>query len=349
MSLINQMLNDLDKRHATSGGKQPLFGDVRSRRRLGSPAFIWVLVALAAGFGAFAWSQLSKPRAPAPAAPMSTSETMTHPAQPPAEIQQVAKPEGAEIPKVAEIKQTETKPVVAMANENTTGNVSKAPAVSAPKKSGPKTKTRNKPTGGTESSFKVVSPQQQSDNLYLQAILFMQQSRDADAQETLKKSLGANPSNQNARQLLAILLADAGRNKEAEELLQDGLDISPGNSDFSIKLARLQVDDGAKEKALATLEKGLPAAGNHDEYHAFLAALLQGQGRHNEAVQHYITALRSNPSNPHWLIGAGISLRAINKTSDAAEAFQRALDTGELSKEVAEFAEQQLKQLRPLR
>jgi MSHA biogenesis protein MshN len=73
---------------------------------------------------------------------------------------------------------------------------------------------------------------------------------------------------------------------------------------------------------------------------------LQEQGHHDEAIKHYITALRSNPSMPNALIGVGVSLRAQNKMNDAAEAFQRAIDTGELTPEVAQFAAQQLKQIR---
>ena len=49
---------------------------------------------------------------------------------------------------------------------------------------------------------------------------------------------------------------------------------------------------------------------------------------------------------PNWLIGVGISLQAENKLNDADLAFQRALDTGELSPEVAQFANQQLRQIR---
>lgn len=325
MSLINKMLNDLDKRQPSTGGKQPLFGDVLNTpgKRLGSPVFIWVLIAVAAGFGAlFGWSLFNKPGAQ-PAASVAT----TTPAEPPVVILQAAQPK---------VKQAKTKPeVVAMTSNNTTAKPAKAAHEDKPKSRADK-----------EASFKVVSPQQQSDNLYLQAISLMQQSQDAEAREALTKAIRAYPTNHNARILLAILLADAGRNAEAEALLQEGLEISPGHSDFSIKLARLQVAGGDKDKALATLEKGLPRARSNAEYHAFLAALLQGKGHHDEAVHQYITALRSNPSNPNWLIGVGISFKAMGKKNDAVEAFQRAISTGELSAKVAQFADEQLKQLR---
>ena len=97
MSLINKMLNDLDKRHATAKGEQPLFGDVRHSpsRRLGSPILILVLVVAAAGLGALAWSQFNKTRSQAPAEHLAASETIPKPAEPPVVIQQVAQPEVA--------------------------------------------------------------------------------------------------------------------------------------------------------------------------------------------------------------------------------------------------------------
>jgi MSHA biogenesis protein MshN len=268
---------------------------------------------------------------------LAASEATPKPAEQSTAIQQVAQPEVAATRKDTEVIQAAAKPAgIAVTGKNAAHEVAKAPNEDTPKTH-----------ASREPSFKVVSTLQQSDNLYLQAISLMQQSRDAEAQDALTKAIRANPSNHNARQLSAILLADAGRNKEAEALLQDGLNISPGHSDFSIKLARLQFADGDKEKALATMQQGLPKAGKDPEYNAFYAALLQNQGRHDEAVQHYITALRSNPSNPNWLIGVGISLKAIGKKSDAAEAFQRAINTGELSTKVAQYAAQQLKQIRP--
>jgi MSHA biogenesis protein MshN len=412
MSLITQMLKDLDKRHATAGEEQPVFVDVRHspRRRLGNygPMALLALVVVAAGTGVWVWSQYHKPGAqppaaqqvvaantapkanpvpvqpapanesvsspPAPPAPSpaqpvpvtepTSAEAVSKPAEPPTVTRQTAKPEVVAVRKgstgtpavtsaapegktrvagkQATTKSAATKPsaVIAMTNENVAGDSEKVPSQDKP---------MSKPQSDQESSFKVVSPQQRSDNSYRQAILLMQQSRDTEAQDALRQAISANPANHDARHLLAVLLADAGRNADAEALLRDGLSLAPGQSGFSIALARMQIADGAREDALSTLEKGLATAGDDAEYHAFLAALLQNRGRHDEAVQHYITALRSNPSNPNWLMGVGISLKATNKMNDAAEAFQRAIDTGELTPEVAQFADQQLKEIRQQR
>jgi len=332
MSLINQMLNDLDKRQGNSAGKQPMLGDVQQAptKKVGSQSFILILVIAGAAFGSlFVWDHFRKPGSTAPAQPMLANAPATQ----------------ATAPATA----TQPQPVITEAATQNNAEVmhssAKAVAKAAPMAE-PKRKSRARATVSKPSTFKVVSPQQQSDNLYLQAISLMQQSRDDEALEALTQSIQANPSNHNARLLSAILLSDAGKNAQAEALLQEGLKLSPGYSDFSMKLARLQVADGNRDVALATLEQGLPKVKNNPEYNAFLGALLQGKGRHDDAVHQYITALRSNPAQPIWLVGVGISLKAMGKNNDAAEAFQRALNTGELSSKMRQFAEQQLSLIR---
>ena len=194
--------------------------------------------------------------------------------------------------------------------------------------------------------IKSVNPKQQSANLYRDAVVMVQEGHLTDAQAALTQALDANPANHSARQMLADLLVDAGRRREATALLSNGLGLAPGHSGFCMALARLHLAAGAKQEAFAILQQGLSNAGDDGEYHGFFAALLQTFGRHEEATKHYLIGLRSDPSMPTWLVGIGISLRAQKKVVDAAEAFQRALDTGELSTEVADFARQQIDQIR---
>ena len=127
--------------------------------------------------------------------------------------------------------------------------------------------------------------------------------------------------------------------------LQTGLKLSPEQSGFSMALARLQLEAGDRRGALETLEHGLHTAGEDADYHAFYAALLQQEGRHEEAVAHYLTALRSDPAMPAWLVGIGISLQAQGNLADARAAFQRAKDGGQLTPELARFVEQRLQQV----
>ena len=81
------------------------------------------------------------------------------------------------------------------------------------------------------------------------------------------------------------------------------------------------------------------------DYQAFFAALLQRQNRHNEAIAHYQIVLQLAPNNAIWLMGYGISLRAVQRNAEAKDAFKRALETQTLSPELREFVQQKLKGL----
>ncbi len=364
MSLLNKMLNDIENRQGTERIPQPPAGNLHHSRstRAGSirPITAVMLVAGVIIAGLVIWSQYHNsgahpPVAPAINFPIANSPSvkkdlvainrplMTSPVSSIIAVAETASkssalPQGATLAHQDSANKTEMptfkKSVVGKRTHKPVVNQVTEKALSADSAT------------STPSSFKVISPQQQSDNLYMQAISFIQQSRAAEAQQALRKSLAANAANRNARQLLANLLADSGNDTEAETLLREGLKSAPKHSGFNLALAHLQFTQGKKDEAIATMEQGLANAGDDAEYHAFLAGLLQNQGRHPEAIQHYITALRSNPSMPNWLIGVGVSLQATDKKSDAAEAFQRAIDTGELSNEVVQFAEQQLKVMR---
>lgn len=193
---------------------------------------------------------------------------------------------------------------------------------------------------------KRISPQQQSDNLYKQAIAQLQQGRGNEARQSLRRALEVSPNNVDARQTLVGLLIAGNYLEDASALLREGLNLSPDQSGFSMSLARLQVENGDTQGAMATLERGLPSAGDEPQYHAFHAALLQRAGRHEEAVRSYLVALRSDPAMPTWLVGIGISLQTLGKDTDAAEAFRRASDSGLLTPQLTQFVEERLNQLK---
>ena len=379
MSLINKMLQDLEQRNDVAARSEPLAGEVRalpgaSASRLGRMAGLLLLLLLAAG--AAAW-MLMQPKAAPPvvavapaAAPVvvpapSVAATAAVPAPTPMAAP-VAAPPGqsanksqpvsraapqptasgkraaeADVPRPARVAaetsasappQAVTKKPSKVVVEEAVPAVEKTPLVAAP---------------APENRFpKRVSPEQQSDNLYKQAIAQLQQGRGSEVRQSLRRALEANPNNARARQMLAGLLVESNQLEEASVLLREGLKLSPEQSSFSMALARLQLEGGDTAGAMATLEQGLASAGDEPNYHAFYAALLQRTQRHDAAVRHYVMALRSDPAMPSWLVGIGISLQALGKNADAAEAFQRARDGGQLTPQMSQFVEQRLSQLR---
>lgn len=245
-------------------------------------------------------------------------------------------------------------PVLAKAEVG--ANIKEVPAEKAARKSAKPDAANTKPakqevaaaeTPNPEGKVvKQFNPQQQSDNLYKQAIAQVQHGMDKDAQLSLRLSLKANPGNDKARLMLAGLLTSGNTLPEAAALLREGLKLSPSETAYSMALARLQIESGDANGAVNTLTQGMPGAGDDPQYHAFYALLMQRARQHDEAVKHYLVALRGDPAMPAWLVGIGISLQAQGKNADAAEAFQRAKDGGMLSQQLVEFIDQRLSQLK---
>lgn len=202
---------------------------------------------------------------------------------------------------------------------------------------------KNDVTNNNTTFSKSINPEQKSGNQYRQALTYLQQGRIAEAQESLSQALETNPANQEARQTLAGLLLDNKRNDEARALLAAGLSIAPEQSNFRMAIARLQVEAGDRSGALITLEQGANYSKNNADYQSFFAALLQRADRHEEAINHYNTALSLNSASGSALVGLGISLQAVGKLATAQEAFARAQSLTTLSPELAQFVDYQLK------
>jgi MSHA biogenesis protein MshN len=189
------------------------------------------------------------------------------------------------------------------------------------------------------------SPRDLAENEYRKATALLHQRRLADSQEGFQAALNIYPGHLGARQALVGLLLESRKPDEAERLLQEGLAIAPAQSGFAMTLARLQVNRGDAVLAVATLKKGLEHVQGGADYLAFLGALLQRLGRHEEAIEQFQAALRVRPASGVWWLGLGISLQAANRTADAQEAYRRARTSSDLSPELTAFADQRLRQL----
>lgn len=387
MSLINQMLKDLEQRNAPTETTKPLAGEVRtvsSRRSSLQPMWLLILLVVIVG-GAAAWKFWLEPRQMAATAVLSVPAQHALPAlvQPKKEVMVAVAPAPAQTPPpndvVAEsvpsrlpglekmlgtLPADENQDVGAKATEKKAHERvlrCRIPSASCPPKAGygtdlvvatiadkqRKEKFAAKSIHGDSSTpLKIMSAAQRAENFYRQAVVMLQQGRVVEAKEVLRQALGEDPVNLDARQLLVGLLIEEHRQSDAVNLLKDGLRLSPEQTGFSVALARLQLESGGRQEALTTLQDGLQHAGDDAEYHAFLAALLQREERHEDAVTHYLIALKSDPAMPSWLVGIGISLQALGKLSDAGDAYSRAQQTQALSPDLAQFVDQRLKQVK---
>ncbi len=214
------------------------------------------------------------------------------------------------------------------------------PTQSAP----PKAQMDLRPPEGV-SPMKRVSPAQQAEAEFRNAVELMQRGHVTDAMAGYEAALRLDAGHDAARQALVALLLESRRGADAGRVLQDGLKHKPEHTGFAMLLARLQVEQGTVDLAAATLETSLPYAKSQADYQAFYAALMQRQNRHKEAIAHYQVALQLAPDNGIWLMGLGISLQALERDIDAKNAFRRALETKALSPELQAFVQRKIKEL----
>lgn len=356
MSLINQMLQDIEQRR---GEVVAAPGEVRAvtKRRAAERSGWWIALAalLVAGMGGgFAMRQAGT-REPAslPAVAASVPQTPARPLPAPvvqAERQPVSAPPPQEIAPRADVVPA---PVVAAPQAPATVKASlpppprQAPAAKPATPVAPVEPEKTAAEPDVPKEIKSVSPQQRSEYAYRQALGWLQQGRTAEALDGLQQVLQLDPAHAAARQALAGLLVEAKRFDRAEQTLQQGLELNPTQTGFAMALARLQVERGDTRAALATLQHSQPHVADKGDYHAFMAALLQRLERHKEAVEHYRAALRTAPASGPWLIGLGISLQADKQFPQAADAFTRARHGTGMTPELQAFADQRLRQLQP--
>ena len=217
---------------------------------------------------------------------------------------------------------------------------------SAPRPTEPAIQAEQLPAAPSKTTInKQIKPLTQTQiarNEYLKAISLAQQG-DINAGITgLIHVLSLDPNFHQARLMLVGLLIEHQRSAEADRYLQESLATNPEQTDFAMLLARLQLEHGDLNQSIATLMRSLPFAANQAPYQAFLAALLQRAGKNEQAVEHYVIALKQNPQSGLWWMGLGISERALKHASEAREAFIRAKATNSLNPDLQAFIDQQL-------
>jgi MSHA biogenesis protein MshN len=374
MSVINQVLLDLEKRRASPAERGAVPNHVRTLPDDVRPVpWAWIVGGLAAIAAAgVAWmligSNVVRNGAPAPRSGteaaiesvVTASAGVTPPTTPPEagpaggapasrlSFELSSAPEGAELQGQAPVP---TSRVVARADAVPV-LPHEAPAAAKPRIR-PERVESDKATAppasgsqpGISKQIKQPTAREQAENEYRKGVASLNQGRMAEAQESLEAALNLYPGYHAARQALVGVLVESRKLADAERVLQDGVALAPAQIGFAMALARLQIDHGDVAQAATTLRKSLDYAQGSPEYVAFFAAALQRQGRHEEAIEQFQSALRARPNSGVWWLGLGISLQAANRAADAQEAFRRARAANNLSPELAAFVDQRLKQL----
>jgi len=147
-------------------------------------------------------------------------------------------------------------------------------------------------------------------------------------------ALERNPGMTSARIQLAKLLQESGQADAALSLLKTGYE-QRAEDGLAVAAGRLMADLGQRDEALEWLARG--QTGLRPADHALIGALLSQAQRHEEAARAYQRALAADPSQGGWLLGLGLALEAQGRVEEARVAYRNALERGQFKPEVVRF------------
>jgi MSHA biogenesis protein MshN len=359
VSVINKMLQELDRRNAAASGESErgpqAVKSVRSARS--GHEWFWrvtaVLVLASVAWVGWVAYQLQPRTLVTPLAlrttpPAPKGETIPTPkpepvAQPTPEPVAAApeltsKPEPVQPSETFKLARSIETPIAEPKPK------AKAPAPAAPKPA-PTAKApvaTAKPLVDKRERGKPVN--EAAEAHFRRAAALLNQGRVSEAEEHLLGALQADPSHVPARQAYVALLLEQQRVDAALRLLREAVAVNPSQPTFSLALARIHVEQRDYRSALEVIDRAGPAAQSAD-FQALRGAVLQRLGRHGEAVSAYQKAVQGAPQVGGTWTGLGISLEALGRGADAAQAYQRALGSGPLASELREYAEARIRAL----
>jgi MSHA biogenesis protein MshN len=346
MSLINKMLQDLDRRNAMADGveaPQPV-RPVDPASRKGE--WFWRVVALLL-FAAISWVgwvgyHVLMPRPPlaTPAAFAAEKQAQARAKAPPV----ITAEKKVEAPKPQPAAKAE--PEVSVETFRLAHAIDTPIKPARPKKAVAEKREPKAEKPRIERRELAVPQNDRAEVEFRAAVELLRMGRTAQAEAGFLGALQLDPGHRGARQALVALQLERGQLESARRMLEDGLKIDPAQPDFSVALARILVERRDFPGALGALQASEAAAGGHAEHQFLRGTVLQRLGRHNDAADAYRQSLKVQEASARSWIGLGISLEALQHRAEASEAFRRGLALGPTDAELKSFAEQRVRALR---
>lgn len=368
MSLVNQVLKDLEQRHASQAQADDLGVDnlhyVPVAHAPAKKSIPWVMLVsalLTLGIGtvggAYLYSQwvIKRTAEVTPSIPIAQTPAQSPPPTDRTDKATIVTPQPVgtasnppvQAPVVAKASEQAAKPVpapkvepvkVKTAVEKTTANAS-APVTKVFKT---ETSESQGPSGGMQKREVPLSSEQRAERAYQEGYDAITAHRYRKAETALSSALALVPGHIQAREMLVGVFISQGRWIEASEVLREGMAVAPQHHTFRKLYARSLMQMKREPQAIEVLSSNMPAAAQDPEHYAILAALFQRQANHTAAARTYAQILKVNPQMGIWWVGMGISLEALGQQAQAIEAYQQARKTGSLNGDVARYTDNRL-------
>lgn len=172
-----------------------------------------------------------------------------------------------------------------------------------------------------------------------------QQRRYQQALDSYREALGFDPTRLDWRLRLAELTLASGDLEQTRLVLAEGVSVHPRDVGLRLALANLLREQKKPAEALATLEGVVPAAAEAVAWYQLRGGLAQQLGQWPLARDSYEQLVLLAPTEArHWL-GLGLATDASGDLAGARQAFARALSLPGLSATSRDYLTTRLKQL----
>lgn len=180
---------------------------------------------------------------------------------------------------------------------------------------------------------------------YQQGLKQQQSGAIAQAQIKWREALTADPSFHLARESLAASFYGARRTQDALAVLNQAVIIFPTYENYRMLKAQILFKQQKPAQALAALNNPFTNSKSSDEALALAGSIAQSLSLWPDAERNYRLLNQRQPSNGNWLISLAISLDGQGKTSEAIAFYQQFILLPGNTQALNSYAKQRLKQL----
>lgn len=365
MSVINQMLKDLDNRAPEQG--QAVSPPVLSQKSSTVKIVLISLVVLLSlnALGYYIWSlearvakstELQKQQLQAPQPPVSQLEASNDklPAQQLQSLQAVSNKSQYQKPQVQQQQasseklpieksaQTQVKPLPVSSEKPEV--VNKEPAKIAEVIVLPSIdNSTNQKAGKMSVSRRQLSPQELIAKKLVRAEKAINANELTKAEQLFEEVLIIKPSHKEARKKLAALWFGRKSYQQAVNLLSQGIAIDRQDGELRLLKARIHLTQKQYQAAFTTL-KALPSY-EQEEYQVMLVNVAQQIEQYPSAINAYQVLIKMQPYSGRWHLGLAIVYDKSSQFSLAINEYALALSKTDLSISSAKFAKQRLQAL----
>lgn len=191
---------------------------------------------------------------------------------------------------------------------------------------------------------KKFTGQQEIEYERKQANTAMAKGNPSGAIDAYSSILAKNPRDYNAREKLAALYYGKDKTLDAIKVLDRGIELSPEHYDYRLYLARIYSSINQNSQAVKVLALGNPPVEKNVDYYATLATLARNNGDNTIAEQAYRKLSTISGKQGKWYMGLGLVLEEQKKFNEAKIAYLKSKNLY-LSTASKNFVEQRIKYL----